>query len=136
MCELTNQLKREQHWIDHYNTLLEGNNKRNAVKTVETRARYKEDDIPQTTYRKNRMIALLKTFQGESCTFCGETTDRYLYWFPWHKLIRQGFLRHGKNTKERAKAIEYIDKSKPLCLNCGADKIWGEEKAPLYLPYD
>ena len=119
---------REQHWIDEMNTLLDGDNK---VKAVATRKRYLSELPPvfETGYRKNRIIALLKTFDGEMCHACNETTSRYLYWFPYHKAISSGFLLHGKKTKARAKALELIDKSRPLCLNCGADKLWGEEKA-------
>jgi hypothetical protein len=120
---------REQHWIDKMNTLLEGNNQ---VRAVAVRKSYPTELPPalESSYRKNRVIALLKTFDGESCHACDETTPRYLYWFPYHTHIRKGFLRYGKNTKQRAAALEMIDKSKPLCLNCGADKLWGEEKFP------
>ena len=123
---------REQYWIDEMNTLLNGDNKKNAVRTVEHRMKYKEELPPilNGAYRKHRILAYAKTFEGETCNVCGDPTTRYLTWYPLDKKIRSGFYRHGRNTKQRLEAIRLIEECRPVCQNCVVDREWGEERGP------
>ncbi|MDP6585691.1 MAG: GIY-YIG nuclease family protein [Anaerolineales bacterium] len=140
VCEIvdgnnTELLEREQHWIDKMNTLLEGDNKMRAVKTVETRGRKGVDldtlpPILKTRYPRKRVVTHLQTFKGESCIVCGEPTERYLIWYPYDQKITALYYRYGEKTKERKEALDLIDECKPVCRNCIVDKEWGEEKAP------
>ena len=125
--------EREQYWIDEMNTLLNGDNKVRAVRVVETRQRPNPENLPpilKTGYPRKRVLDLLKTFDGDSCSVCGDPTTRYLTWYPYHNKITSLLYRYGTRTPERKEALDLIDECRPVCHHCIIDKEWGEEKAP------
>ena len=128
LCDDNSIREREQHWIEKMNTLLEGDNKANAVRQVEQRHK---PPLPYPSIRyPQRRISLLNTFNGRSCEVCGETTLRYLVWWPHWNRIKQYYMRYGKRCIERTWAQGLIDDSFSVCCNCVTDKAVGEEKAP------
>lgn len=67
---------------------------------------------------KSRIIALHATFVDQVCIYCGHNEPAALMWIPKWQTIRDAYLRHGKNSKERLEAIELTQGADVVCQNC------------------
>jgi hypothetical protein len=110
-----NLFEKEQYWINKLNTLLEGDNERNA------RRQYKVSLKRQAKGRGyNRHMRFISQFKGLVCP-CGIVETHILKWYPHHDAIHSRMMRHGVDSKQWKEAQEMIGESRPVCANCFAD---------------
>ena len=80
--------------------------------------------INKTMRDNGRHILLLKTFEGKSCTICGDAEIHHLVHYPHHKKVKSLVLRNGKKTKALAEAIQLIERCTPICVLCLKDRYY------------
>lgn len=128
-CE-DNLFEREQYWIVKLNTLLEGDNKKNARRPY--KLHLKQTSHGRGHRRYNRWLSV---FDGHACP-CGLDENEVLTWYPHNDAIHSRMIRNGPNSKAWTEAEEMIKDSRVVCANCFAriqHALINNDEIPFYL---